>query len=66
VVRVNAAAAVIGVVAIALTCAAGALPAAPPTYRIGHVADGDTVDLANGQRMRLVEIDTPEVYFQPE
>jgi micrococcal nuclease len=34
--------------------------------RIDHVADGDTVDLSNGQRVRLVQIDTPEVYFAPE
>jgi len=29
---------------------------------ISRVVDGDTVDLANGQRVRLVQIDTPEVY----
>jgi endonuclease YncB( thermonuclease family) len=34
--------------------------------RIDHVADGDTVDLTNGQKIRLVQIDTPEVYFTPE
>jgi micrococcal nuclease len=34
--------------------------------RIDHVADGDTVDLTNGQRVRLVQIDTPEVYFGME
>jgi micrococcal nuclease len=34
--------------------------------RIDHVADGDTVDLTNGQKVRLVQIDTPEVYFSPE
>jgi endonuclease YncB( thermonuclease family) len=34
--------------------------------RIDHVADGDTVDLSNGARVRLVQIDTPEVYFHPE
>jgi micrococcal nuclease len=34
--------------------------------RIDHVADGDTVDLTNGQRVRLVQIDTPEVYYSPE
>jgi micrococcal nuclease len=34
--------------------------------RIDHVADGDTVDLTNGQKVRLVQIDTPEVYFTPE
>jgi len=37
-----------------------------PVYRIAHVADGDTVDLTNGERVRLVQIDTPEVYFEPE
>ena len=31
-------------------------------YVIDHVADGDTVALRNGQRVRLVQIDTPEVY----
>jgi endonuclease YncB( thermonuclease family) len=39
---------------------------APPVYRIDHVADGDTVTLRNGQRVRLVQIDTPEVYFGTE
>lgn len=34
--------------------------------RIDHVADGDTVDLTNGARVRLVQIDTPEVFSQPE
>lgn len=33
---------------------------------IDHVADGDTVTLRNGQRVRLVQIDTPEVYFGVE
>ena len=28
-------------------------------YRIARVADGDTVDLTTGQRVRLVQIDTP-------
>ena len=35
----------------------------PTTYRIDHVTDGDTVVLRNGQKVRLVQIDTPEVYF---
>jgi micrococcal nuclease len=35
-------------------------------YRIDHVADGDTVDLRNGQKIRLVQIDTPEIYFGKE
>jgi micrococcal nuclease len=34
--------------------------------RIDHVADGDTVDLTSGAKIRLVQIDTPEVYFSPE
>jgi micrococcal nuclease len=34
--------------------------------RIDHVADGDTVALTNGQRVRLVQVDTPEVYFGME
>jgi endonuclease YncB( thermonuclease family) len=34
--------------------------------RIDHVADGDTVALTNGRRVRLVQIDTPEVYFSAE
>ena len=41
-------------------------PAAGQLARIDHVADGDTVDLTNGQRVRLVQIDTPEIYFEPE
>lgn len=31
------------------------------TYLVTHVVDGDTVDLADGERVRLVGIDTPEV-----
>jgi micrococcal nuclease len=44
-----------------------ALPPPPPGYvRIGHVADGDTVVLQDGTTVRLVQIDTPEVFFHPE
>jgi len=56
----------------ALALAAGAAPAgarhaaAGQIGRIDHVADGDTVDLTNGEKIRLVQIDTPEVYFTPE
>jgi endonuclease YncB( thermonuclease family) len=32
-------------------------------YRIDHVTDGDTVVLRNGQRVRLAQIDSPEVFF---
>jgi endonuclease YncB( thermonuclease family) len=49
------------------TAPAGARqPAAGQVARIDHVADGDTVDLTDGARVRLVQIDTPEVYFTPE
>jgi micrococcal nuclease len=36
------------------------------TYRIDRVIDGDTIKLRNDQRVRLVQIDTPEVYFGTE
>lgn len=48
---------------------AGAAPASIAVGHLGridHVADGDTVDLTNGARIRLVQIDTPEVYGSPE
>jgi micrococcal nuclease len=35
-------------------------------YRIDHVTDGDTVVLRNGQRVRLVQIDAPEVFSGTE
>src|SRR5262245_60944292 len=35
-------------------------------YRIARVVDGDTVYLTNGAKVRLVQIDTPEVYFGAE
>ena len=47
---------------------AGAAPASVSVGQLGridHVADGDTVDLTNGAKVRLVQIDTPEVYFRP-
>jgi micrococcal nuclease len=50
-----------------LALVAAATPAPQPaTYRIAKVTDGDTVVLANGQRVRLVQIDTPEVFFGTE
>jgi hypothetical protein len=50
---------------VALTLSASSAVAAPSVYRIDHVSDGDTVVLRNGQRVRLVQIDTPEVFFGP-
>jgi micrococcal nuclease len=58
------------VVLTALLLLAVSVPAAlgtpTATYRIDHVTDGDTVVLRNGQRVRLVQIDTPEVFFGAE
>jgi len=43
------------------------LPAPPPGWEVvDHVADGDTIVLRGGITVRLVQIDTPEVYFHPE
>jgi endonuclease YncB( thermonuclease family) len=42
--------------------------AAPPAgwERVDHVADGDTIVLRGRVTVRLVQIDTPEVYFHAE
>lgn len=43
------------------------LPTPPPGWEVvDHVADGDTIVLRGGITVRLVQIDTPEVYFRPE
>jgi endonuclease YncB( thermonuclease family) len=54
-----------GLAVLALLLVPSAL-AAPATYRIARVIDGDTVVLASGAHVRLVQVDTPEVYFHPE
>jgi endonuclease YncB( thermonuclease family) len=48
--------------------AAAATLAAPGSGAVGvdHIADGDTLTVAGGARVRLVQIDTPEVYFGTE
>jgi endonuclease YncB( thermonuclease family) len=43
-----------------------AAPAAASPSHVFHVTDGDTIALTNGARVRLVQIDTPEVYFGVE
>lgn len=53
-------------VALAATAAAAKLPRGGQFARIEYVVDGDTVALTNGRHVRLVQIDTPEVYFSPE
>jgi endonuclease YncB( thermonuclease family) len=43
------------------------VPAPPPGWEaVDHVADGDTIVLRGHVTVRLVQIDTPEVYFRPE
>jgi micrococcal nuclease len=51
---------------LAATPAAARLPRGGAAARIEYVVDGDTVQLTNGHRVRLVQIDTPEVYNSPE
>jgi endonuclease YncB( thermonuclease family) len=54
------------VVLLSLLLVSSTAGAVPPVYRIDHVVDGDTIALRNGQRVRLVQIDTPEVFFGAE
>ena len=51
---------------LAATAGATHLPSGGQLSRIARVVDGDTVALANGAHVRLVQIDTPEVYYSPE
>jgi endonuclease YncB( thermonuclease family) len=41
-------------------------PSRPTLFHVARVIEGDTIELRNGQRVRLVQIDTPEVYFGVE
>jgi micrococcal nuclease len=52
--------------AFAATAGAAKLPRGGQAARIAYVIDGDTVALTNGRHVRLVQIDTPEVYNSPE
>lgn len=56
------------VAVVAAGGATAALAAAPATrvFVIDRVVDGDTVYLTNGAKIRLVQIDTPEVFFGVE
>jgi endonuclease YncB( thermonuclease family) len=59
----------VGAVAAGITLWHGRseLPPPPPGFdTVDHVADGDTIVLRGGSTVRLVQIDTPEVYFHPE
>ena len=44
----------------------GASAASGSVYRAARVIDGDTIELGNGRHVRLVQIDTPEVFFGVE
>jgi endonuclease YncB( thermonuclease family) len=56
----------LALLALALSASGAEALGAPPVYRIDRVTDGDTVVLSNGRRVRLVQIDTPEVFFGVE
>jgi micrococcal nuclease len=43
-----------------------ACPPVPETATVTRVIDGDTIDIATGQRVRYIGIDTPEVYPERE
>lgn len=53
----------VAVAVLAVVGASNSLAAPPTVYRVARVTDGDTIELGNGQHVRLVQIDTPEVYF---
>jgi micrococcal nuclease len=52
--------------ALAVSVAPAAATAAMHAGVIDHVADGDTVVLRGGETIRLVQIDTPELYGDTE
>ena len=58
-------AAVYAAAVAALSLAGTAFPAAP-VDRVVRVVDGDTILLASERRVRLVQIDSPEVYSESE
>jgi len=58
---------VAALVAVGLHHSTPTSPAPPPGWdALDHVADGDTIVLRGDVTVRLVQIDTPEVYFTPE
>ena len=57
--RVRLGAGLVGALAVGLVTAAPA--AVPRTARVGRVVDGDTLALTDGLRVRLVQIDKPEL-----
>ncbi len=61
-------AALLGIAIAAVLVSLRSEPRAPSSglEAVDHVAGGDTVVLRGGSTVRLVQIDTPEVYFTPE
>jgi len=53
---------VLGAIAVAVALAAAGAPAGgTKALRVVRVVDGDTIDLSDGSKIRLVQIDTPEL-----
>jgi micrococcal nuclease len=57
---------IVAAAALLISLTGSALGAGSSVYRIDHVVDGDTVALSDGQHVRLVQIDTPEVHLGVE
>jgi micrococcal nuclease len=57
---------VIAVVLLLLIAVPAACSRRSAAFRIDRVVDGDTAVLTSGARVRLVQIDTPEVYSEPQ
>ncbi len=61
--QITARAAAFSIAALACSCQPGCLAAfecGPDTGMVEHVIDGDTLDLADGTRIRILGIDAPE------
>ena len=52
---------VLGALAVAATATSGHAEPSRAAATVAHVLDGDTISLAGGTRVRLVQIDAPEV-----
>ncbi|MGH3041975.1 MAG: thermonuclease family protein [Gaiellaceae bacterium] len=53
--------AIVAAVLAVAGCATGASEASQEDAQVARVGDGDTIDLAHGSRVRLVQIDAPEL-----
>jgi endonuclease YncB( thermonuclease family) len=52
---------VLAVAAVLAGCAETQSGAGSRTARVARIGDGDSLDLANGKRVRLVQVDAPEL-----